>query len=166
MASLYYSDSSCLAADVRLLLVCRFFETFSYLPPLSDDAVAKQVDYVIRQGWIPCLEFSNAESAYVKNVNNVRFVGSASCGYYDNRCASSLCFPLSRTTFKPPTCFWLRLAYPVCALASTTKYSRSPRTLSKIVCLHSSMLGIAVVGLSLRARACALLLMRVVVVVA
>jgi hypothetical protein len=66
-------------------LPSRFFETFSYLPPLSDDDIAKQVDYIIRQGWIPCLEFSNEEHAYVKNVNNVRFVGSASCGYYDNR---------------------------------------------------------------------------------
>jgi ribulose-bisphosphate carboxylase small chain len=63
----------------------KFFETFSYLPPLSDDDIAKQVDYVIRQGWIPCLEFSNAEGAYVKNINNVRFQGGANCCYYDNR---------------------------------------------------------------------------------
>ncbi|EIE24034.1 chloroplast ribulose 1,5-bisphosphate carboxylase/oxygenase small subunit [Coccomyxa subellipsoidea C-169] len=64
----------------------KFFETFSYLPPLTDDQIAKQVDYIIRQGWTPALEFSNAESAYVKDVANIRFTGgSASCNYYDNR---------------------------------------------------------------------------------
>ena len=29
----------------------RFFETFSYLPPLDDAAVARQVDYITRNGW-------------------------------------------------------------------------------------------------------------------
>jgi ribulose-bisphosphate carboxylase small chain len=33
------------------------FETFSYLPDLTDDQIAKQVDYMIRQNLIPCLEF-------------------------------------------------------------------------------------------------------------
>lgn len=33
------------------------FETFSYLPPLSDEAIAKQVEYMIQQKLIPCLEF-------------------------------------------------------------------------------------------------------------
>ena len=64
----------------------RFFETFSFLPPLDDAAIAKQVDYIIRQGWIPALEFANAELAYVKNDSTIRFGGSAPCGYYDNRC--------------------------------------------------------------------------------
>ncbi len=26
------------------------FETFSYLPPLSDEAIAKQVDYIVSNG--------------------------------------------------------------------------------------------------------------------
>ena len=64
----------------------RFFETFSFLPPLDDSAIAKQVDYIIRQGWIPCLEFAEAEHAYVQNDSTIRFGGSAPCGYYDNRC--------------------------------------------------------------------------------
>ena len=63
----------------------RFFETFSFLPPLDDAAIAKQVDYIIRQGWIPALEFAEAELAYVKNDSTIRFGGSAPCGYYDNR---------------------------------------------------------------------------------
>ncbi|KOM28988.1 hypothetical protein LR48_Vigan627s003700 [Vigna angularis] len=33
------------------------FETLSYLPPLSDESIAKEVDYMIKKGWIPCLEF-------------------------------------------------------------------------------------------------------------
>ncbi|CAL8462437.1 g1970 [Coccomyxa elongata] len=63
----------------------KFFETFSYLPPLTDDQIAKQVDYIIRQGWTPCLEFSRPEGAYVKDIANIRYGGSANCGYYDNR---------------------------------------------------------------------------------
>jgi ribulose-bisphosphate carboxylase small chain len=70
-----------------LPIACRFFETFSYLPPLTDDQIAKQVDYIIQQGLIPCLEFANAEQAYVKDIANIRFVGS-NAGYYDNRCAA------------------------------------------------------------------------------
>ena len=64
----------------------RFFETFSFLPPLDDAAIAKQVDYIIRQGWIPAREFADAEHAYVKNDSTIRFGGSAPCGYNDNRC--------------------------------------------------------------------------------
>ncbi|CAH2080612.1 unnamed protein product [Thlaspi arvense] len=33
------------------------FETLSYLPPLSDESIAKEIDYMLKKGWIPCLEF-------------------------------------------------------------------------------------------------------------
>lgn len=33
------------------------FETLSYLPPLSDESIAKEIEYMISKGWIPCLEF-------------------------------------------------------------------------------------------------------------
>ena len=33
------------------------FETLSYLPPLTIEQLSKEVDYLIRSGWIPCLEF-------------------------------------------------------------------------------------------------------------
>ncbi|KAK2978550.1 hypothetical protein RJ640_009509, partial [Escallonia rubra] len=33
------------------------FETLSYLPPLTDESIAKEIDYMIKKGWIPCLEF-------------------------------------------------------------------------------------------------------------
>ncbi|GJM87558.1 hypothetical protein PR202_ga03525 [Eleusine coracana subsp. coracana] len=34
------------------------FETLSYLPPLSTEDLLKQIEYLIRSKWIPCLEFS------------------------------------------------------------------------------------------------------------
>lgn len=36
----------------------RRFETFSYLPPLSDDQISRQVQYILDQGYIPAVEFS------------------------------------------------------------------------------------------------------------
>lgn len=57
-------------AHIHHCCCCRMFETFSYLPPLSDDQIARQVDYIVNNGWTPCLEFSEPELAYV---------GSSSC---------------------------------------------------------------------------------------
>jgi hypothetical protein len=54
------------------------FETFSYLPPLSDDQIARQVDYIVNNGWTPCLEFSEPELAYTSNENCVR-MGPVTC---------------------------------------------------------------------------------------
>jgi len=53
------------------------FETLSYLPALSDDAIAKQVDYMIQQKLIPCLEFDP--------VGTVSRENNRSPGYYDGR---------------------------------------------------------------------------------
>ena len=33
------------------------FETLSYLPPLTDIQLTKQIDYLLRSGWVPCIEF-------------------------------------------------------------------------------------------------------------
>jgi ribulose-bisphosphate carboxylase small chain len=33
------------------------FETFSYLPPLGDEQIAKQVEYMLTLNLIPCIEF-------------------------------------------------------------------------------------------------------------
>ena len=54
------------------------FETFSYLPPLTDDQIAKQVDYIVNNGWTPCLEFSEADLAYTSNEYTVR-MGPVTC---------------------------------------------------------------------------------------
>jgi ribulose-bisphosphate carboxylase small chain len=62
----------------------KFFETFSFLPPLSNDEITKQVAYIINNGWTPCLEFAEASQAYVASQNSERF-GNVNCGYQDNR---------------------------------------------------------------------------------
>ncbi|HBE17879.1 MAG TPA: ribulose bisphosphate carboxylase small subunit [Cyanobacteria bacterium UBA11149] len=36
------------------------FETLSYLPPLSDAQIIKQVQYILDQGYIPAIEFSES----------------------------------------------------------------------------------------------------------
>ncbi|CAI0552894.1 unnamed protein product [Linum tenue] len=58
------------------------FETLSYLPPLSQDSVAKEIDYMIKKGWIPCLEFDE-----VTNLFNhcCATENSRMPGYYDGR---------------------------------------------------------------------------------
>ncbi|GMI97497.1 Rubisco small subunit 3B [Hibiscus trionum] len=53
------------------------FEALSYLPPLSDDSIAKEVEYMMRNGWIPCLEFDEAGAVHREN--------SRIPGYYDGR---------------------------------------------------------------------------------
>ncbi|XP_027332320.1 ribulose bisphosphate carboxylase small chain clone 512-like [Abrus precatorius] len=55
----------------------RKFETLSYLPPLSDASIAKEIDYMLKKGWTPCLEFD--ELGYISREN------SHMPGYYDGR---------------------------------------------------------------------------------
>ncbi|KAE9612581.1 hypothetical protein Lal_00005809 [Lupinus albus] len=54
------------------------FETLSYLPPLSEESLAKEVDYLLKNGWVPCLEFE-LEHGFVYREHN------KSPGYYDGR---------------------------------------------------------------------------------
>ncbi|CAL9106143.1 hypothetical protein MUK42_11811 [Musa troglodytarum] len=53
------------------------FEALSYLPPLSKESIAKEVDYMIAKGYIPCLEFDEAGQVHRTN--------SRIPGYYDGR---------------------------------------------------------------------------------
>ncbi|KAH7422599.1 hypothetical protein KP509_12G016100 [Ceratopteris richardii] len=55
----------------------RKFETLSYVPALSGSQIAKQIDYIIRKGWIPCLEFDHKAKVSKEN--------SKQSGYYDGR---------------------------------------------------------------------------------
>ncbi|WP_412766602.1 ribulose bisphosphate carboxylase small subunit, partial [Vibrio anguillarum] len=32
------------------------YETLSYLPDLSDEQLLKEVEYLLKNGWVPCLE--------------------------------------------------------------------------------------------------------------
>jgi ribulose-bisphosphate carboxylase small chain len=36
----------------------RRYETLSYLPPLSDPQIAKQIQYILDKGYIPAIEFN------------------------------------------------------------------------------------------------------------
>nr|XP_017235155.1 PREDICTED: ribulose bisphosphate carboxylase small chain 1B, chloroplastic-like [Daucus carota subsp. sativus] len=54
------------------------FETLSYLPPLTTEQLAKEVDYLLRSGWVPRLEFE-LEHGFVYREHN------KSPGYYDGR---------------------------------------------------------------------------------
>merc|ERR550514_43680 len=53
------------------------YETLSYLPQLTADDIRKQIDYMIRNSWTPCLEISDDGDVYL----NTRM----GPGYYDNR---------------------------------------------------------------------------------
>ncbi|GMP80388.1 hypothetical protein CsSME_00035504 [Camellia sinensis var. sinensis] len=53
------------------------FETLSYLPPLSDESIAKEIEYMLKKGWVPCLEFDK--------VGHVHREHSRMPGYYDGR---------------------------------------------------------------------------------
>ncbi|KAL5205490.1 hypothetical protein ABZP36_033699 [Zizania latifolia] len=53
------------------------FETLSYLPPLSVEDLLKQIEYLLRSKWVPCLEFSKVGFVYRENAR--------SPGYYDGR---------------------------------------------------------------------------------
>lgn len=41
----------------------RRFETFSYLPPLSDQQINRQVQYILNMGYFPAIEFSETSDA-------------------------------------------------------------------------------------------------------
>jgi ribulose-bisphosphate carboxylase small chain len=36
----------------------RRYETLSYLPPMSDVQISKQIQYILDQGFFPCIEFN------------------------------------------------------------------------------------------------------------
>ncbi|XP_022986878.1 ribulose bisphosphate carboxylase small chain, chloroplastic-like [Cucurbita maxima] len=54
------------------------FETLSYLPDLSDAQLLKEIGYLLRSGWVPCIEFE-LEKGFVYRENH------RSPGYYDGR---------------------------------------------------------------------------------
>ena len=54
------------------------YETLSYLPPLTETQLAKEVDYLLRNKWVPCLEFE-LEHGFVYREHH------RSPGYYDGR---------------------------------------------------------------------------------
>merc|ERR1719359_387544 len=61
-------------------------ETFSYLPALSAAKIEKQIDFIIRNRWVPCIEFNDDPHIYANSA-----LGP---GYYDNRYWSIYKLPL------------------------------------------------------------------------
>ncbi|MEE9333555.1 MAG: ribulose bisphosphate carboxylase small subunit [Granulosicoccaceae bacterium] len=41
----------------------RKFETFSYLPEMSPEAIRQQIEYIVAQGWNPGIEHTEPENA-------------------------------------------------------------------------------------------------------
>merc|ERR1711990_181459 len=67
------------ASSIKVLRPEKKYECLSYLPPLSDADIAKQVDYLVANGWSPCIEFASQEEA---DTNQLFFAGPA---LYENR---------------------------------------------------------------------------------
>jgi ribulose-bisphosphate carboxylase small chain len=57
------------------------YETLSFLPPLTDAEVAKQVEYCVASGWTPCIEFE-CEKGFVYRGEDVM---TAQPCHYDGR---------------------------------------------------------------------------------
>ncbi|CAI5462261.1 unnamed protein product [Closterium sp. Yama58-4] len=53
------------------------FETLSYLPALTDDMIIKEIRYMLKNGWIPAIEFDPSGVVYRENNRGP--------GYYDGR---------------------------------------------------------------------------------
>merc|ERR1712007_236139 len=53
------------------------YETLSYLPQLQNDDIRKQIEFMIRNRWTPCLEISGDGDIYLNTAMGPN--------YYDNR---------------------------------------------------------------------------------
>ena len=53
--------------------------------PLSDQEIARQVQYLLNNGWTPCIEFESADKAYADSHGWTNMDYSVNAGYYDNR---------------------------------------------------------------------------------
>ena len=54
------------------------YETLSYLPDLSDEQLLSEIDYLLKSGWTPCLEFETETGFVYRKYHK-------SPGYYDGR---------------------------------------------------------------------------------
>merc|ERR1712100_957990 len=66
-------------AGMQVLKPEKRYECLSYLPPLSDEEISRQIDYLVGNGWSPCIEFASQEEA---DTNRLFFAGPA---LYENR---------------------------------------------------------------------------------
>jgi len=76
----------------------KFFETFSYLPPLTDADILKQVQYLIKIGASPCVEFAFPENSYSAPAYSTGVDSRSSSGYSINRYWSMWKLPMYGAT--------------------------------------------------------------------
>ena len=50
------------------------FETLSYLPDLTGEQLLKEIAYLLRSGWVPCIEFE-LEVSHIKNHDSPQWYG-------------------------------------------------------------------------------------------
>ena len=68
------------------------YETLSYLPDLSEEQLLSEIEYLLKNGWVPCLEFET-ERGFVYRENN------KSPGYYDGRYWTTWKLPMFGCTY-------------------------------------------------------------------
>merc|ERR1712216_672915 len=113
----------------------KMFETFSFLPPLSDAEISKQVQYLLNNGWTPCIEFEDSAHAYTDGHGWANMDTSINAGYYDNRyclCGSSPC-TAAKTRMKSlrkstPASSASRIATSASLASTTSSKCNAPRS--------------------------------------
>ncbi|XP_024454471.1 ribulose bisphosphate carboxylase small subunit, chloroplastic isoform X2 [Populus trichocarpa] len=59
------------------------FETLSYLPDLTEEELAKEIDYLLRSKWVPCLEFEKVGSTVSTTAHQGTMMDATGlCGSY------------------------------------------------------------------------------------
>merc|ERR1711924_166129 len=71
-------------AGMQVLKPEKRYECLSYLPPLSDDEISRQIDYLVSNGWAPCIEFASQEEADTNQPSSPALLstrtGTGPCG--------------------------------------------------------------------------------------
>ena len=83
----------------------------------ESDNECLQIDYIVSNGWTPCLEFSDADQAYVKSTNVERF-NNMSPGYYDNRYTPAMLFACDVAFLSFARQWAARTLWRLCSIAS------------------------------------------------
>merc|ERR1711959_505524 len=79
-------NNPCASMQAYSAINAKKYETLSYLPQLTNDDIRKQIEYMVRNNWSPCVEFSDDSDIYL----NTRM----GPGYYDNRYWSMYKLPM------------------------------------------------------------------------
>ncbi|MCG5516906.1 MULTISPECIES: ribulose bisphosphate carboxylase small subunit [Ectothiorhodospira] len=51
-------------SDIQSFKQSLKYETFSYLPQMTDEQIRQQIQYLVDQGWNPAVEHSEPENAF------------------------------------------------------------------------------------------------------